>query len=109
MSETSILRLTESESRSHLGDIALNLAKTIYDRRTGDARIIVDVTLSPVIQEVLIEHELVQLGVIRESERVGLAVDSVLAVAHESGLRSGMEMAERLGVLSEYMEIRSRK
>jgi hypothetical protein len=87
-------------------DLTFKLAVTILDQETEPAQIIIDSTLPPLIQQVLLVHEQVQLKIIREYTSPGRHIAQIMPHAHFAGLEAGFALAKELGVLEEYLKIR---
>jgi len=103
---TKITFSTPEKVRDRLGHKFVG-GVTLFDRRDGCAEIIIDSGLDRNIQKVYLEHESVQLSVLRKCEPGN--VDGVLGVAHFSGLEAGYKMARILGVENQYRTIRGEK
>lgn len=107
--DTPILFLAPQAGREYIlaqtgQSLNLGLAKTLLN--AGENTIIINSTLPDEIQAVLIEHERVQLGVILNWISSGRQIEAILAKAHDIGLAAGMELAEQLGVLEDYLALR---
>ena len=104
--KTKVTHNTPVESLKRVGTL-FEGGITLIHRETGDAEIIIDSRLPQELQEVYLEHEQVQLEIIR---RYGLRYgESILPKAHFIGLRAGYEKAKELGVEGQYRKHRGER
>lgn len=80
---------------------------TLINKETNDAEIIIDSRLSSELQEVYLEHEQVQLQIIRNGfSKFG---ENILPQAHFIGLEAGFIKAKELGIEEQYRKHRGER
>jgi len=108
----SIHYMKPDQAREHLRldrhDGRLNLGITRINREAGSSEIIINADLPEPIQQVILEHERVQLDIITAYIELlpGRKISDVMPYAHRLGLQAGIALAEELGVLDQYMKLR---